>query len=108
MKKLTVSVAVVLAAWMVVSSFTPQVMAAPRLYSMAGKIQAVDPVHNTVAINIPEGRGNFTVAGAVSSHATLKMNGKAARLADFKPGDRVHVKWESTSNGHLIDMLVRG
>jgi hypothetical protein len=87
------------------ASETKGAMASGKVYTMSGKITAVDVADNTVVIACPEGKKMFTVAGPLDSKALLKKGGKVSKLEDFKAGEQVQVKWKTVSDGHLILML---
>lgn len=78
---------------------------AGTVFTMSGRITAVDLQYNTVVIACPEDGHIFTVGGPLSKTAELKAEGKTARLSFFKKGDTVLVKWKATGKGHLILML---
>ena len=74
-------------------------------YVMAGNITAIDLDHQTVVIEVPLASKMFTVAGPLASDAKLSKKMKTADLDDFMVGERVTVRWHSTSSGHVIDGL---
>jgi hypothetical protein len=85
--------------------FVFQAMAGEKVYLMTGKIAAINQDSNTVVIEVPLENGLFTVGGPLTSSAVLKKGGKSARLSDFKVGEQVKVRWRSTKNGHVIEMI---
>ena len=87
------------------ASETKGAVSSGKVYTMSGKITAVDVPDNTAMIECPEGKKMFTVAGALDPKAVLKKGGKASKLQDFKVGEQVEVKWHSGPDGHLILML---
>jgi len=74
----------------------------PQEYVLTGKITAIDLPHRTVVVEAPVGTQQFTVAGPLAPDARLIRQSRSVRLNDFKPGERVRVKWRHTDKGHLI------
>jgi hypothetical protein len=74
---------------------------------MVGEITAIDPMHQTVVVEVPVGKAVteeriFTVGGPLAPSAELVKDSRSVRLEDFKVGERVTVKWKTIETGHLI------
>jgi len=92
---------------MVLAVLTSYAFAGSELYTMEGKISAVEPEHDTVVVEVPVGKVKmFTVGGPLVADAVLEKYGRSADLEDFSSGDFVAVSWRSTPNGHVIERLV--
>lgn len=72
---------------------------------MTGTIAAIEPASQTVVVEVPLGRDNFTVGGPLSPQARLTRGAKSIQLQDLRTGDRVSVTWRMTDNGHEIERL---
>ena len=83
----------------------PQVHAAGKEYVMKGKIKAIDEQYNTVVIEVPMGKKQFTVGGPLTPDAVLRRKGQTVKLSAFKEGDNVTVRWTATASGHIIERL---
>ncbi len=105
MKKLDFNRFVILTLSLVMLLFVWQATAGEKLYLMTGKIAAIDHTFNTVVIEVPLEANLFTVGGPLSSKAILRKGGQPANLTDFAVGEQVRVKWRSTENGHIIEMM---
>ena len=79
--------------------------AATKTYQMTGKITAIELASRTVVVEVPVGKGMFTVGGPLSAKAAVRKQGRTAQLQDFKVGDRVTVEWRAATEGHVIDRL---
>jgi len=91
--------AIILMAWALAAS--PAL--AGKVYVMRGVLSAVDLGCNTAVVKVPlSGGKTFTVAGTLAPDVVLKRGGSLAKLQDFKVGEKVTVKWCSTTQGHLI------
>ena len=82
-----------------------QVLAADKEYIMKGKIKAIENQYNTVVIEVPLGKKQFTVGGPLSPNAVLRKKGQTVKLSDFKEGDTVTARWPATASGHIIERL---
>jgi maltoporin len=103
MKRSTYLMTLVLAVMFFVFFPGAQSWAGKKIHQMTGDISAIDLAYNTVVVEVPlAGEKTFTVGGPLSSVAVLKKGNKSVSLEDFRVGDRVTVKWESTEQGHLI------
>lgn len=105
MKKLAFNGLILLSALFVMFSIALQATAGERVYLMTGKITAIDLNPKTVVIDIPMVGKIFTVGGPLSARAVLKKNSHAANLRNFVVGEKVKVKWRSTDEGHIIEMI---
>jgi hypothetical protein len=66
---------------------------------------AFESVQNTMVIEVPAGKGMFTVAGPLASEALFKEGGQCAGLTDsVGGGDQVTVKWRGTDKGQMIEV----
>ena len=66
---------------------------------------AIDSVQNTMVIEVPAGKGMFTVAGPLSSETLLKEGGQCEGLTEsVGGGDQVEVKWRGTGKGQMIEV----
>ena len=84
---------------------TKGAMSSGKVYTLSGKVVAVNVAGHTAVIDCPEGKKMFTVAGPLDPKAILKKGGKACKLENFKIGEKVEVKWRSGPEGHRIFML---
>jgi hypothetical protein len=70
---------------------------------MKGEVAAIDLEHNMVVVEVPvKGGQMLTVGGPLSSEVLLQKGGKEVKLADFKVGEQVWVKWRLTDKTHVI------
>ncbi len=102
MKRSAYLMTLVLAVMFFLSFSGGQSWAHEKIYRMTGDISAIDLRYNTVVIEVPLAGKTFTVGGPLSSKAVLKKGSRSVGLKDFRIGDRVTVKWEATTQGHLI------
>ena len=103
MKRSAYLMTLVLAVMFFLSFSSAQSWAGKKIYQMTGDISAIDLAYNTVVVKVPlAGEKTFIVGGPLSSGAVLKKGSKPVNLEDFRVGDRVTVKWESTEQGHVI------
>ncbi len=80
---------------------------ADKVYVMTGTLSAVDLDCNTAVVRVPLSGGKiFVVAGTLAPDVVLKKGGLKARLEDFQPGEKVTVRWRSTTKGHEILALI--
>lgn len=105
MKHLNTHRLVILLLFFAIFLFVLQAMAAEKVYLMTGTITGIDLSFKTVVVEVPFEGQMFTVGGPLSANAILKKAGRSVDLVDFAVGDRAKVKFRSTNQGHLIEML---
>lgn len=77
-----------------------------NIYTMNGRISAINLNAGTVVVQVPVKNNQLlTVAGPVVQNASLKKDGKKADLNAFKVGDQVQVTWQKTARTLLIKRL---
>ncbi len=97
------AVAITITSWVILAGPA----SASKVYVMTGTLSAVDLGCNTAVVKVPLGQGKtFVVAGTLAPDVVLKKGGLKARLEDFQPGEKVTVKWRSTTKGHKILALI--
>jgi hypothetical protein len=77
-----------------------------NVYTMTGKVSAVDLSHHTVVVQIPVNHQEMTVAGPLTQNAMLKKMGHSVALQAFSVGERVTVTWEKDKDGLYIRRLI--
>lgn len=97
--------AVPLAVVLLTAAWLSPAAAEVKRYKMSGEITGVNTQHNTVVVEVPMGKENFTVAGPLASDAKIMKNGRSAELSDFQTGDKATVIFHSDMEGHVIDSL---
>ncbi len=77
-----------------------------HMYTMTGKIAAIDLQHDTVVVEVPvKGNQMLTVGGPLVSDAKLRKGGEATDLNQFNVGESVSVTWQKTDETLLIHGL---
>jgi hypothetical protein len=75
------------------------------LHIMHGEVASVDINHQTIVVEVPMGKGLFTVGGKVTSKTRLIKGIIKVPLSSFKIGEKVVIRWRGTPDGHLIESV---
>ena len=77
-----------------------------QMYTMTGKIAAIDLEHDTVVVEVPvKDDQMLTVGGPLVSDARIRKGGQSTDLDQFNIGESVAVTWQKTDETLLIHGL---